>query len=526
MLVCYLYLVGRFQAATAAGLVRFGYDVFYLDCSRVVPRRRCGTSLRDFAAVLAWSKAKEEDLQFVLGLIGDETMDDFTELASIPIHLIIECISEWVKQKSPPPLQQSRSARFINVVRLKSRLEPEDLLPVPPPQAAPTPDPQILAEPAGKAKPEDEFTVKVKIGQVLDQGSDQEVPMLSMEKLLEVRRKYLETMGGPPLQRAEVTDSQITALHFRDKGGQAPFADFGIWGSFGTRAERKRKFTSYVLTPTGLGSLLRWRVHLPWKCGETRGRSSARRPSCSTSRRQRLLMITLPASKNGAACSLVHGISAHKQTSGAGLNIGLKNLGDRRNGIGRSLASVHTTLRDPGTQRSGKLQTRTSFGRRSSMIQRCATHWVMDNAYQASWTSRWNKSRGCHFQRSRKDHEPITTAQDVIGGTFVTAAPGTSSLRGRKLKSAAIGTMVGVWMVLAQISAHTQSSHGRMFAQTADSHTGPSIADRRCRRVKGKERASPFQSIHEDKMGWWNARDPHPPTKHLGPTQAWSAIAW
>ena len=36
----------------------------------------------DFAAVLAWSKAKEEDLQFVLGLIGDETMDDFMELAS------------------------------------------------------------------------------------------------------------------------------------------------------------------------------------------------------------------------------------------------------------------------------------------------------------------------------------------------------------------------------------------------------------------------------------------------------------
>ena len=81
----------------------------------------------DFAAVLAWSKAKEEDLQFVLGLIGDETMDDFTELASIPIHLIIECISEWVKQKSPPPLQQSRLARFINVVRLKSRLEPGQL---------------------------------------------------------------------------------------------------------------------------------------------------------------------------------------------------------------------------------------------------------------------------------------------------------------------------------------------------------------------------------------------------------------
>ena len=209
----------------------------------------------DFAAVLAWSKAKEEDLQFVLGLIGDETMDDFMELASIPIHLIIECIGEWVKKKSPPPLQQSRLARFINVVRLKSGLEPEDLLPVPPPQAAPTPDPQILAELArittDKAKPEDEFTVKVKIGQVLDQGSDQEVPMLPTEKLLEVRRKYLETMGGPPLQRAEVTDSQITALHFRDKGGQAPFADFGIWGPFGTRAERKRKFTSYVLNTNG-----------------------------------------------------------------------------------------------------------------------------------------------------------------------------------------------------------------------------------------------------------------------------------
>ena len=212
-------------------------------------------AFENFAAVLAWSKAKEEDLQFVLGLMGDETMDDFTEFASIPIHLIIECIGEWVKKKSPPPLQQSRLARFINVVRLKSGLEPEDLLPVTPPQATPTSDPQVLAELArfttDRAKSEDEFTVKVKTGQVLDQGSDQEVPMLPTEKLLEVRRKYLETMGGPPLQRAEVTDSQITALHFRDKGGQAPFADFGIWGPFGTRAERKRKFTSYVLSTNG-----------------------------------------------------------------------------------------------------------------------------------------------------------------------------------------------------------------------------------------------------------------------------------
>ena len=32
-------VVQGLQAATAARLVRFGYDVFYLDCSRVVPRR-------------------------------------------------------------------------------------------------------------------------------------------------------------------------------------------------------------------------------------------------------------------------------------------------------------------------------------------------------------------------------------------------------------------------------------------------------------------------------------------------------
>ena len=160
------------------------------------------------------------------------------------------------------------------------------------------------------------------------------------------------------------------------------------------------------------------------------------------------------------------------------------------------------------------------------MIQRCATHWVMGNAYQASWTSRWNKSMGCHLQRSRRDPEPIRTAQGAIGGTFVTAAPGTSSSRGRKLRSAAIGTTAGVWTVRAQISAHTQSSHGRMFVQTADSHTDPSIADRRYRGEKEKERAGTFPSIHESNMGWWNARDPHPPTKHLGPTQAWPALAW
>jgi len=93
--------------------------------------------------------------------------------------------------------------------------------------------------------------VKVKLSQVVDQSSDQEVPMLPASELTAFRQRFITTFGDPPLQRMEVTDSQLTALQFKLTSGQPPYADFGVWGPYGARIERRLKFVSYALTPSG-----------------------------------------------------------------------------------------------------------------------------------------------------------------------------------------------------------------------------------------------------------------------------------
>ena len=144
--------------------------------------------------------------------------------------------------------------------------------------------------------------------------------MLPIEKLLEVRCKYLETMEGPPLRRAEVTDSRLRPCISRTKEARhhlqiLAFGDHTVRGQRGCA-----NLPPTSLTPMGLRSLLRWLVHHPWKCGETHWRSSVRQPSSTTSPDQRHTMITLPASKNGVVGFHVPGRSAHRQTSGADLN--------------------------------------------------------------------------------------------------------------------------------------------------------------------------------------------------------------
>eukprot|EP00971_Amphidinium_carterae_P290634 5771456-Amphidinium_carterae.1 len=53
---------------------------------------------------------------------------------------------------------------------------------------------------------------KVKIATVLDQSSDIEVTMLDHAELLKLRQRYVTKMGDYPMEREEVTDSQLSAF--------------------------------------------------------------------------------------------------------------------------------------------------------------------------------------------------------------------------------------------------------------------------------------------------------------------------
>jgi hypothetical protein len=138
-------------------------------------------------------------------------------------------------------------AMLINGSRLKLGMELTDLLPAP----ARAPEVGRESPTVGSGAIATIGVVKVKLSQVVDQSSDQEVPMLPANELSTMRQRFITAFGDSPLPRMEVTDSQLTALQFKLTSGQPPYADFGVWGPYGARIERRLKFVSYALTPSG-----------------------------------------------------------------------------------------------------------------------------------------------------------------------------------------------------------------------------------------------------------------------------------
>ncbi len=84
---------------------------------------------------------------------------------------------------------------------------------------------------------------------------DQEVPLLPERELAALRHRYLLHSGDAPLDRAEATDAQLTALKYLVDMGLNIYVDFGVWGPFGLRNERRMKFVNHFMDAAG-----RWHV--------------------------------------------------------------------------------------------------------------------------------------------------------------------------------------------------------------------------------------------------------------------------
>lgn len=205
----------------------------------------------------AWSQATVEHWNAVMGALGLPDGGPAMLIAATPPHLLIAALETWAQAGAPNTMAKVRVALALNGLRVKFGMEPVDLLP--PPGGV---GPVAPAAPAAPGQPVGNVAVpavKVKLSQTVDQGSDQEVPMLPAGDLVVMRRRFLAIYGDPPLHHAEVTDAQLTGLMFKITSGASPYADFGVWGPYGARIERRMKFTSHVTTPDGT-----WRtVELP-----------------------------------------------------------------------------------------------------------------------------------------------------------------------------------------------------------------------------------------------------------------------
>ena len=92
---------------------------------------------------------------------------------------------------------------------------------------------------------------RIKLAQVIDQAKDVEVPMLLAEEMTEYRNTYTVAFGDNPMENAEATDSQFTALQHIVANCLPPYTDVGVWGPYGTRVERRMRFKARVLDATG-----------------------------------------------------------------------------------------------------------------------------------------------------------------------------------------------------------------------------------------------------------------------------------
>ena len=95
------------------------------------------------------------------------------------------------------------------------------------------------------------LVAKVKLGHIVNQGIDQEIPMLSPEMLSKARDRYIQACGDEPLASCAASDAQLTALNFLIENGMVPYADFALFNPYGTRVERKLKFVQHFMNAEG-----------------------------------------------------------------------------------------------------------------------------------------------------------------------------------------------------------------------------------------------------------------------------------
>ena len=93
---------------------------------------------------------------------------------------------------------------------------------------------------------------KLKMTQVLDQGDDTEFTVEPESMRATWTQRVVALTGGYPQPEEEPTLEQLSALYRRTAiQDMGPYADFGVFVPFGSKALKASKFRTYVLTADG-----------------------------------------------------------------------------------------------------------------------------------------------------------------------------------------------------------------------------------------------------------------------------------
>ena len=86
---------------------------------------------------------------------------------------------------------------------------------------------------------------KLKLSAILDPTLDADIQGLSTDEVTRCYNTYKARYGDFPSPEADVSADQLGALHQVLQSGSVPFADFSVFGPYGTRRLRKQTFTGY-----------------------------------------------------------------------------------------------------------------------------------------------------------------------------------------------------------------------------------------------------------------------------------------
>ena len=106
---------------------------------------------------------------------------------------------------------------------------------------------QPIAAPSAKAQaPPPVVSSTRKCSDVIDQGDEGHFPLLPFEEIRKMREKFEEVTGGEPEDSVRPTSDQLSALVARLKSGRAPYVDMALFGPYGERTSRLRRFSAQV----------------------------------------------------------------------------------------------------------------------------------------------------------------------------------------------------------------------------------------------------------------------------------------
>ena len=199
-----------------------------------------------------WAGVKQELWTSVATLLGDPELTNLMLLAGVSDEDYRAAVSKVVPEVSP--LQKSSLNLLFNGVKAAMGVPTLIMQALASPPAVPSEGgsaQRALVAVGPDPGPVFSSAPRIKLSQVIDQARDIEVPLLDADTLNALRMNYVVTFGDNPMDNAEVSDAQLTALQYVVVNGFPPFTDFGVWGPFGMRTERRMKFKSRTLDAAG-----------------------------------------------------------------------------------------------------------------------------------------------------------------------------------------------------------------------------------------------------------------------------------